>query len=54
MYAEFSDKNITNWLNFFCNFVNKEDEKTIRVFVKKHSFTSKLATNRALYNKYWK
>ena len=27
MYAEFSDKNITNWLNFFCNFVNKEDEK---------------------------
>lgn len=54
MYAEFSDRNITNWLSFFCKFINKEDEKTIRTFIKKHSFSSKLATNRALYNKYWK
>ena len=54
MYAEFSDKNIVNWLRFLCNFTTKSDSKTIRKFISQHYYLTNEKTSKALYNKYWK
>lgn len=53
MQAEFSENNVINWLRFFCNFINKEDQQTIRKYIMSQSIINKSYTSRKIYRKYW-
>ena len=54
MQAEFSENNVINWLEFFRLFTTKEDRKTINKFIRSNFGISRAATNKKLYNRYWK